>query len=121
MLNITPYAKWMYAIASKLINAPGIQDGIMRAIGSLESSDPALKNFMQMLQVFDGGMAQADMADKQLIKSGYVIDAGLTPPPYDVRDVALLFGRDNTFYPEHLDIDPASPSWISIPASDRIE
>ncbi|MGA5545948.1 CocE/NonD family hydrolase C-terminal non-catalytic domain-containing protein [Mycobacterium sp. NPDC051198] len=46
--------------------------------------------------------------------------AGLTPPPYDVRDVALLFDRSNTFYPEHLDIDPAAPSWVSVPTSDPI-
>jgi putative CocE/NonD family hydrolase len=46
--------------------------------------------------------------------------AGLTPPPYDVRDAVLLFTPDNTFYPEHLNIDPAAPSWISIPTSDAI-
>lgn len=72
ILNATPYTKWAMALASKLINAPGIQDGILRGIGSLESSDPALKNLMQLLQTADSGMAQAALPDKQLIKSGYV-------------------------------------------------
>jgi hypothetical protein len=47
-----------------------------------------------------------------------MIAAGLTPPPCDVRDVTFLFARDNTFYPEHLNIDPTAPSWINIPTSD---
>lgn len=72
VLNVTPYSKWMLAIATKLINAPGIQDGILRGIGSLESSDPALKNFMALLQTMDSGLGQALSADKQLIRSGYV-------------------------------------------------
>ncbi|WP_166905680.1 CocE/NonD family hydrolase [Mycobacterium sp. DL440] len=72
VLNATPYTKWMMAIGTKLMNAPGIQDGILRGIGSLESSDPALKNLMQLMQTMDGGMTQVMMADKQLIKSGYV-------------------------------------------------
>jgi predicted acyl esterase len=49
-----------------------------------------------------------------------MIGAGLTPPPYDVRDVVLLYTRGNTFYPEHLNIDPVAPSWVSIPTSDPI-
>ncbi len=72
VLNVTPYTKWLTALGSKVVNAPGIQDGIMRGIGSLESSDPALKNLMQLLQVLDGGMVQNMMPDKQLVKSGYV-------------------------------------------------
>lgn len=72
VLNATPYTKWMMALGSKLINAPGIQDGILRGIGSLESSDPALKNLMQLMQTMDGGMTQVMMPDKQLVKSGYV-------------------------------------------------
>lgn len=47
--------------------------------------------------------------------------AGATPPPYDVRDVVFLFTPDNTFYREHLNIDPAAPSWVSIPTSDPIK
>jgi putative CocE/NonD family hydrolase len=72
ILNVTPYAKWLMAIITKLVNAPGIQDGIMRGLGSLESSDPALKNLMQFLQMLDGGMMQTMSADKQLVRSGYV-------------------------------------------------
>jgi putative CocE/NonD family hydrolase len=72
VLNATPYTKWIMAVGAKLINAPGIQDGILRAIGSLESSDPALKNLMQMMQTLDGGGTLVATADKQLIKSGYV-------------------------------------------------
>lgn len=72
ILNMTPYTKWLWAIVTKLVNAPGIQDGIMRGIGSLESSDPALKNFMLMLQTLDSGLLQTTSADKQLIRSGYV-------------------------------------------------
>lgn len=49
-----------------------------------------------------------------------MIGAGLTPPPYDVRDAVLLFGDGNTFHPQHLDIDPAAPSWVSVPSSDPI-
>ncbi|WP_166904909.1 CocE/NonD family hydrolase [Mycobacterium sp. DL440] len=72
VLNATPYAKWAMAIGTKLMNAPGIQDGILRGIGSLESSDPALRNLMQLMQTMDGGMTQVVMPDKQLVKSGYV-------------------------------------------------
>jgi uncharacterized protein len=72
ILNITPYTKWLMAVTSKLMNAPGIEDGILRGIGSLESSDPALKNLMQFMQVADGGMVQLVGADKRLVRSGYV-------------------------------------------------
>lgn len=72
ILNVTPYTKWILAVVSKLINAPGISDGILRGLGSLESSDPALKNFMLALQTMDGGGAQTVVADKRLVRSGYV-------------------------------------------------
>lgn len=72
ILNITPYTKWLMAVAAKVVNAPGIQDGILRGIGSLESSDPALKNLMQLLQTLDSGLVQLVGADKRLVRSGYV-------------------------------------------------
>jgi hypothetical protein len=72
VLNVTPYTKWLMAVITKVVNAPGIQDGIMRGLGSLESSDPALKNLMLLLQVLDGGFVQTVSADKQLVRSGYV-------------------------------------------------
>ncbi len=49
-----------------------------------------------------------------------MMGAGLTPPPYPVRDVVLLFTPGHTFHPQHLNIDPTAPSWISLPASDPI-
>ena len=72
ILNVTPYTKWLMAVITKLMNAPGIQDGILRGLGSLESSDPALKNLMLLLQALDGGAAQTMAADKRLVRSGYV-------------------------------------------------
>jgi hypothetical protein len=32
----------------------------------------------------------------------------------------FLFTPGNTWYPEHLNIDPNAPSWVSIPTSDPI-
>jgi putative CocE/NonD family hydrolase len=72
ILNVTAYTKWLMAVVSKLMNAPGIQDGILRGLGSLESSDPALKNLMLLLQTLDGGLMQTVSADKRLVRSGYV-------------------------------------------------
>jgi predicted acyl esterase len=72
------------AVASKVVNAPGIQDGILRGIGSLESSDPALKNLMQLLQTLDSGLVQVVAPDKRLVRSGYVwvdLDARGTDSP----------------------------------------
>lgn len=87
ILNMTPYSKWLWAIVAKLVNAPGIQDGIMRGIGSLESSDPALKNLMMMLQTLDSGLIETISPDKQLIRSGYVwVDL-------DVRGTGFSEGR----------------------------
>jgi predicted acyl esterase len=45
ILNVTPYTKWLMAIIAKLANAPGIQDGILRGLGtpswvSIPTSDP---------------------------------------------------------------------------------
>jgi uncharacterized protein len=107
VLNATPYTKWMMAIGTKLMNAPGIQDGILRGIGSLESSDPALKNLMQLMQTMDGGMTQVMMADKQLIKSGYVwIDL-------DVRGTGFSDGKWQVTGPREQQDTVEVIDWIS--------
>jgi predicted acyl esterase len=62
-----------------------MKNGIMRGLGSLESSDPALLNLIHQSQTMDGGMAQT-LGDPQLVKSGYVwVDL-------DVRGTGFLGG-----------------------------